>query len=118
MKLWLDAQLSPLLALWMSEQGWNVEAVAVRDVGLRDATDPVIFQAARDSGVIVMTKDRDFIRLLDQQGPPPQVIWLRVGNCGNAAIRQVLSATFLRAMELLERGESWVEIRANPSTES
>jgi predicted nuclease of predicted toxin-antitoxin system len=24
MKLWLDAQLPPLLAEWISEQGWNV----------------------------------------------------------------------------------------------
>ena len=118
MKLWLDAQLPPLLAEWINAQGWNVEAAAVRDVGLRDATDAVIFAAARDSGVTVMTKDRDFIRLLNQQGPPPQVIWVRVGNCGNAAMRQVLSSTFLQALKLLGRGEPWVEIRLNQSTET
>ncbi len=27
---------------------------------------------------MVMTKDRDFIRLLEEQVPPPQVIWLRL----------------------------------------
>ena len=70
---WLDAQLPPLLAGWINAQGWGLHAVAVRDVGMRDASDPVIFQAARDAGVVVMTKDRDFIRLLDERGPPPQV---------------------------------------------
>ena len=73
MTLCLDAQLPPLLAGWINAQGWGLHAVAVRDVGMRDDSDPVIFQAARDAGVVVMTKDRDFIRLLDEQGPPPQV---------------------------------------------
>jgi predicted nuclease of predicted toxin-antitoxin system len=34
MKLWLDAQLSPQLASWMSIH-FAVEASAVRDLGLR-----------------------------------------------------------------------------------
>jgi predicted nuclease of predicted toxin-antitoxin system len=54
--------------------------------GLREASDLVIFQAAGEAGAVVMTKIRDFIRLLDQQGPPPQVIWLRLGHCSNAAL--------------------------------
>ncbi len=86
MKLWLDAQLPPLLASWINAQGCGIQACAILDVGLRDASDPVIFRAAREAGVVVMTKDRDFVRLLEEQGPPPQVIWLRVGNCSNAAL--------------------------------
>ncbi len=35
-----------------------------------------------------MTKDRDCIRLLEEQGPPPQVIWLRLGNGSNAALQE------------------------------
>jgi predicted nuclease of predicted toxin-antitoxin system len=68
MKLWLDAQLPPLLAGWIDAQQWGIQAFAVRDVGLRDASDAAIFRAAREAGVVVMTKDRDFIRLLDEQG--------------------------------------------------
>ena len=47
MKLWLDAQLPPSLAGWINRQGLGVEAVAVRELGLRDSVDPEIFQAAR-----------------------------------------------------------------------
>lgn len=83
----------------------------MRELGLRDATDPEIFQAARQSTAVVMTKDRDFIHLLDAQGPPPQVIWLRVGNCSNAALHQVLASTLPQATDLLASGEPWVEIR-------
>ena len=115
MKLWLDAQLPPWLARWINEQRWTLQASAVRAVGMRDASDPEIFRAARDAGVVVMTKDRDFMRLLDEQGPPPQVIWLRVGNCSNAALQKVLATTLPRAMELLREGEPWVEIRPNQS---
>ena len=115
MKLWLDAQLPPALAPWIQEQqSWGIDAVALRDIGLRDASDREIFRAARDSGAVVMTKDRDFIGLLDEHGPPPQVIWLRVGNCSNAALQRVLSATLPRAMEILDGGEPWVEIRQKP----
>jgi predicted nuclease of predicted toxin-antitoxin system len=124
-RLWLDAQLPPLLAGWINTQGWGIQSVAVRDLGLRDASDPVVFQAAGVAGAVVMTKDRDFIRLLDEQGPPPQVIWLRLGNCGNAALQDVLSTTLARAIDHLrvrriQAGSSargWLPItRSNRST--
>ena len=70
---------------------------------MRDASDPEIFRAARDAGVVVMTKDRDFMHLLDEQGPPSRLIWLRVGNCNNAALQTVLAKPFQRAMELLRQ---------------
>ena len=41
----------------------------MRELGLRDAVDPEIFQAARKVNAVVMTKDRDFINLLEHQGP-------------------------------------------------
>ena len=40
MTLWLDAQLPPALARWINEQPWGEDAVAVRELGLRDASDP------------------------------------------------------------------------------
>ena len=92
-------------------RGGGIQAVAVCVFGLCDAIDPAIFQAAGEAGAVVMTKDRDFIRLLDEQGPPPQVIWLRLGNCSNAALQDVLSTTLARAIDHLRDGEPWIEIR-------
>ncbi|MEX1322614.1 MAG: DUF5615 family PIN-like protein [Synechococcaceae cyanobacterium] len=111
MKLRLDAQLPPLLASWFNTQDLDLEAVPVREIPLRDATDRDIFRQARTAGAVVMTKDRDFIRLLDEQGPPPQVVWLRVGNCSNAALQQALVTTLQPALELLRAGDPWVEVR-------
>ena len=68
MKIWLDAQLSPSLASWITLR-FGLEANALRDLNLRDALDEEIFQAAAQDGIIVMTKDDDFVRLLDRHGP-------------------------------------------------
>ena len=71
--MWVDAHLAPALAQWMAVT-FGIEAVAVREIGLRDAEDPRIFAAAREAGVALLTKDSDFVELLTRLGPPPQVI--------------------------------------------
>ncbi len=109
MKLWLDAQLSPALAAWV-RQRFEVEATAVRDLGLRDALNPEIFLAARRASAVVMTKDSDFSVLIERHGAPPQVIWLRCGNTSNAYLKRLLDRTFPQALALLEGGEPLVEI--------
>ena len=48
-----------------------------------------------------MTKDRDFLHLLFEQGPPPQVIWLRVGNSSNQALQAVLLRTLEPALAVV-----------------
>ena len=57
----------PSVAAWITAT-FGVEAHAVRDLGLRDAEDSPIFQAARAFGAVVMTKDRDFIEMLRRLG--------------------------------------------------
>lgn len=112
MIIWLDAQLSPALAEWIT-QNFAVTAQSLRELGLRDATDRVIFTAAKNSQAVVMTKDSDFIQLVKQYGTPPQVIWLTCGNTSNARLKQILSAVLKQAMALLQAGEPIVEIKAD-----
>ena len=109
MILWVDAQLSPALAPWLSTR-FGIEAFSVQHLGYRDVTDAEIFEAARAAGAVVLTKDRDFLRLLEQHGPPPQVLWVTVGNTSNARMREVLEQTFLRAVQMLSDGEVLVEL--------
>ena len=71
MKIWVDAQLSPAIAQWLTATH-GVEASALRDLGLRDAEDSRIFFAARQQGAIVMSKDRDFLDLVLKHGSPPR----------------------------------------------
>lgn len=109
MLLWIDAQLSPALAPWL-RANCGVEALAVRDLGLRDAEDATIFQAARARGAVVLTKDSDFVALLERHGPPPPVLWVTCGNTSNARLRQILSAAWPSVEALLAAGEALVEI--------
>jgi predicted nuclease of predicted toxin-antitoxin system len=57
-----------------------------------------------------MTKDRDFLVLLERFGSPPQVLWITCGNTSNARLRQILQDALSVALKLLEQGESLVEI--------
>ena len=52
MKLWIDAQLSPSLAPWISSNFEGIEALAVRELGLREAEDAEIFEAARQANIM------------------------------------------------------------------
>jgi predicted nuclease of predicted toxin-antitoxin system len=111
MTIWIDAQMSPAIAAWIGGN-FPVSAAAVRDLGLRGATDREIFQAARRENVILMTKDSDFVSLLDRLGAPPRVIWVTCGNTSNARLKEILTATLPKALELLQSGEQLVEINS------
>jgi len=89
---------------------FQIEVHAVRDLGLQRATDTEIYLAARQQGAIVVTKDQDFVRLLDRYGPPPHVIWVTCGNTSNRRLREVFAVSFAVALRLVGRGEALVEI--------
>lgn len=109
MNYWIDTQLPPALAVWLSEE-FTVTAVALRDIGLRDAQDSEIFEAARLQNAIVITKDSDFVDLVLRLGAPPQILWITCGNATNQHLQKLLSATFENAHQMLKSGELMVEI--------
>jgi predicted nuclease of predicted toxin-antitoxin system len=109
MTIWVDAHLSPAIATWITST-FGIEAIALRDLGLRDAEDSEIFEAAKAQKAVVMTKDSDFVDLVERLGSPPQIIWLTCGNTSNAKLREILSETLPRALELFAAGETLVEI--------
>ena len=49
MKIWIDAHISPAVAAWLSEE-FDVEAIALRDLGLREAEDSEVLEAAKSAG--------------------------------------------------------------------
>ena len=114
MLVWADAQIAPELAGWM-RQALGVDVQAVRDLGLRDAEDREIFVQARAAGAVVLTKDRDFVDLLERHGPPPQVVWLTCGNTSNAYLRELLGRVWPQVAALIAGGEPLVEIGGGAS---
>lgn len=108
--IWIDAQLSPALAAWINRKYDRIQARSGRAVGLRDGKNREIFEAAREAGAVVTSKDSDFLRLLDEHGPPPQVIWVTCGNTSNQKMREVLGEVLPSVINALQKGESLVEI--------
>ena len=109
-KLWLDAHLSPALAAAINRTFLDVEASSLRSLGLRDAADEVLFEAARSAAVVFMTKDADFLTLLDRHGPPPSVLWVTCGNTTTAKMRELLDVHIEAALALIDAGAMLVEL--------
>ena len=111
MTIWVDSQLSPVIAEWLAKE-FSIEAKALRDIGLRDAEDEEIFYAARKhEQVIILSKDIDFVKLIEAHGTPPFLIWLICGNTSNEKLKEILSPRLKEIIELFLQGESIVEVR-------
>ena len=70
---------------------------------------------ARPANAIVMTKDADFVQLLERSGPPPSIIWLTCGNTSSTRLRELLLVAWPRIAELIRSGEPMVEF-SEPAT--
>lgn len=108
MKFIVDAQLPPALAGWLRDVGH--EALPVREIGLRDAEDEVIWEYARKAGAVIVTKDEDFAILAKGSGAAPVIVWLRIGNCSNEDLRVWLEPRLPGIVELIEQGGRIVEV--------
>lgn len=64
----------------------------------------------RDAGAIVITKDDDFLRLLERQGPPPQVVWITLGNVRNARMPEVIEQHWPSVAAQIAEDEPLVEL--------
>lgn len=110
MKVWIDAQLPPSLCGWLNAE-YSLVASHVQDIGMREADDAEVFNAIRQPDHVLLTKDQDFIDMVTRLGPPPQVLWVRTGNCGNDELRDFLRMVLTTALEALARGDAVVELR-------
>jgi predicted nuclease of predicted toxin-antitoxin system len=108
MRFLIDAQLPPAVAVWLRERGH--EAETVREVGLREAEDGAIWVHARRTSAVILTKDEDFAVRSQQAREGPAVVWLRVGNVSNRALRGWLEPRLPGILQLLGQGSRLVEV--------
>ena len=104
MTLWIDAQLSPSLAPWVTAS-FGYDCFSAKYLNLRDAADTTIFWEARKANATVITKDQDFVNLLNQHGSPPKIIWLTCGNTSNERGRSIFMQHLTQAIHLLETSD-------------
>lgn len=110
MTLLVDNQLPLALARYLAANGW--ECAHVQDEGLEAAEDRTIWQYAKERSLTIITKDEDFQVLANQQRSiPPQVVWVRLGNCRKAELLEAFSKILPALRDLLAAGDAVVEIR-------
>ncbi len=68
----------------------------VAEIGLDTATDRDIWEYAGERGYVIVSKDSDFRQLALLFGPPPHVVWLRVGNASTGVIEALLQRSVAR----------------------
>ncbi len=116
MEFLVDAQLPPALARFLREV-FGVDASHVDDLGHRESSDSTIARLARERNAVVVSKDEDFFRLA-RMGEVPGIVYVTCGNVTNAVLFAVFRSAFPAALELLERGETIVEISRTGNSRS
>ena len=109
MKFLVDAQLPPAIARWLRDAGHDAQAV--REVGLREAEDGDIWNHALATGAVIITKDEDFPTRAQQKDVSPVIVWLRIGNVSNRALRLSFMPQLPQIITWIEQGARVVEIR-------
>ena len=61
--------------------------------------------------ISIITKDEDFVERAAHSKNSPRIVWLRVGNTTNIALKQWLVTRFANIEELLNRGDVLIEVR-------
>jgi predicted nuclease of predicted toxin-antitoxin system len=79
-EIWLDANLSPILAKWLADYtGLNVKLAFYLSLEKRE--DLYIYRKAKAHGhVIIISKDSDFPEIISKWGSPPSLINIKVRN--------------------------------------
>ena len=88
MKLLFDQNLSPKLVSRLADVYPGSDHVA--DVGLAQAMDRDVWSHAAQSALAIVSKDSDFSEMSVLRGFPPNVVWIRRGNCSTAEIEALL----------------------------
>ena len=92
MKLLFDENLSHKLARRVADL--FPDSTHVREVGLKEAEDPAVWEYAKQQSFMIVSKDADFHQRSFLLGFPPKVVWIRLGNCTTAEVEQVIRKNF------------------------
>lgn len=87
------------------------EALHVRQLGLSTASDHLIWNTAVTLEAVIVSKDSDFISFAAREKAGTSLVRLRIRNCTNAALYDVVRQAWASVVARLEEGETVVEVR-------
>lgn len=92
MKLLFDENLSHKLVRLLADL--FPDSIHVREIGLKAADDPVVWEYAKDNDLTIVSKDSDMHQRSFMFGYPPKIIWVRLGNCSTSDVERLLRRRF------------------------
>ncbi len=104
MRLLFDENLSHQLVRLLADI--FPHSVHVRDVGLKSADDPLVWQYAKENRLIIVSKDSDLHQRSFVMGHPPKLVWVRLGNCSTTEVELLLRRHFSAIMVFYEDAEA------------
>jgi predicted nuclease of predicted toxin-antitoxin system len=107
MRFLIDEQLSRRLVTWFEQRSYEAEHVEVA-LGLA-ATDEAIVAYAKSRNTVIISKDMDFLDLVNEQDGP-QLVWVRVGNSTTPALTVRLATVWPEIEQALRAGQRVVEV--------
>ncbi len=99
MKLLLDQNISHRVVRLIKEH--FPQASSIKDEGLTNADDFVVWKFAKENGFCIVTFDEDFYNIQLIKGFPPKIVWFKTGNMPNQKVadfligNKVMVASFL-----------------------
>ena len=66
------------------------DSLHVRDIGPEDTADTDIWDYAREHGLAIVTKDRDYREMSRVRGHPPKVVLITLRNCPTTRVVALL----------------------------
>ncbi|HXJ12451.1 MAG TPA: DUF5615 family PIN-like protein [Candidatus Limnocylindrales bacterium] len=88
MKLLFDENLSPKLPEMLEHLFPG--STHVKNCGLNRASDLEVWEYAKAQSFVIVSRDSDFQDRSMLLGSPPKVIWLRIPNCTNLEVAEIL----------------------------
>lgn len=109
MKFLIDNQLPLQLSVYLRSRGHDCQHVL--ELGLDEASDTDLWVRAGYEHRALMGKDEDFVFLANRLGDTGQLVWVRLGNCRNAALLEAMERIHDDLIRALGTGQRIVEVR-------
>ena len=82
----------------------------VRELGLENTADNLIWKYAKDNNYTLVTFDSDFIDIAILKGFPPKIVWLKTGNSSTENIAGKILIESENLLEFLNDDNAFFEI--------
>lgn len=86
----IDENLSWRLIRLMSDEFPGIQHV--NQCNLERADDHAVWAFAKTNQLALLSKDDDMRELVQANGPPPKLVWLKLGNVSTSEIARTLKA--------------------------